>query len=1001
MKKQLLFLFTCIGLLSFNITEAQCVPNGSSHPAEGDFVQDQWTAYAYNRDYIFFGWIEVDPIYRGYYTDTNTYGAQNLNFDSQDSWVDNSSPSAASNYQGCNVENDEHIVNYRRKGFPAGFYQLKVWHDDAGQINLDGNVIYFQDGVRQNYDAATVYLDEDSELSFAWEEDAGDSYGRLEFIKEIDDFGQGEWLVSVYNTVSFTDFAGTFTQAGISFSAPWPYNFIATPSDAPGYTGSAVGTDNSYVYRRAGFPCGFYSIDVGAYDDDAELIIDGVSVWSATGYSTDLIEDVWSGYLGNDSKIEMFVTNNGGGSTTAELAFNRLDSASANQTIWTGMQSSNTSDPANWCPALPDSSKDVYIPSQSLTANSPVLNADLSMGSLQMASDASLDLTANKLTLFDDFVNNGVLVDNHINNLDMQGANTSISGNGVEIDILDVQASGVSVAVNNGEDVRINKYVKITNGSLETNDKLTLACRFDDMTQRVAQIDNLDNASITGEVATEQCIPGRRAFRFVTSPVTTSTNIHQNWQEGATAYNHDPKPGYGTHITGSTTDQTNGLDSTPSGNPSMFGFDNAAQEWTTVTSTNAAGDVLEAGTPYYLMVRGSRAINVHSNTAVPDNTVLRATGVVRQGDIDMAANFNADTDAFNFFGNPYPAAVNMIEVMDQAANLHKDYYLWDPNLGGAADYNTDSNNLGGRGAYVTMDVETAGNSAVPSNSDANEFLQPGQAVFVKATGTGTPQMLFKESYKDVEANQRDVFRSSENAITYMDVNLYEATDFQAGETALDGFRIKFSDAYTTNAGNEDAIKFGNLDENIAVLNNGGQLAIDRRNYPVEDEIVPLFTNQYRSEDYSLTFNFTNWDNLSVYVIDYYLDTETAITTDNNVYSFAVENDLEASIDTNRFALKFSTSNLGVEDTSLDANWVLYPNPVKNGEQVFIRLPKQEQGRWEINITDMLGKRVFQQEKTLSSEELQLDNLNLNAGVYLVQLQSKESTKIYTKKLLVK
>lgn len=698
----------------------------------------------------------------------------------------------------------------------------------------------------------------------------------------------------------------------------------------------------------------------------------------------------------------MRIANTGGGVTAAGLEFNRLDDATANETVWTGRQDSNTSNPANWCPAMPDSNSDVYIPPASLTANSPILNADLNVGTLRMAPDAIFDMSANKLTVFGSMMHHNTWDDAHIHHLVMRSPNSAFTGKAAEIDVLEVRANGVHISLDAGENLRINERVQVVNGSLETNEQLTLACRFDNFTQRVAQIDNLDSATITGNVITEQCIPARRAFRFISSPVTTTTTIHQNWQEGATAYNDNPNPGYGTHITGTqgNADQWNGFDYTPGGNPSLFTFDNATQSWAAVDNTNAPDAILEAGKPYYFMVRGSRAINVHSNTAIPDNTILRATGSVRQGDIDMATNFNADANTFNFFGNPYPAAVDMVAVMSQATHLQKDYYLWDPNLGGAVDYNTDSNNLGGRGAYVTIDVESPGASAVPSGSDANQFLQPGQAAFVKASGTGTPQMLFKESYKNVQANQTDVFRFSENTISFMDINLYETSDLQMGETALDGFRIKFSDTYTTDVTEEDAIKFGNLDENIAVANGEDLLAIDRRNYPTEEEIIPLFTNQYRNTAYTLTFDFNNWTDLSVYLVDYYLGPETAITQEDNLYSFSIETDVEASTDANRFALKFSTENLGVEENTLETNWVLYPNPVKSGEQVYIRLPKHEQGSWKINITDMLGKQVWQQEKTINTEGMTLNDLNLSPGVYLVRLQSTQEAKTYTKKLLV-
>ena len=82
----------------------------------------------------------------------------------------------------------------------------------------------------------------------------------------------------------------------------------------------------------------------------------------------------------------------------------------------------------------------------------------------------------------------------------------------------------------------------------------------------------------TGTVEVERFIPAGdnlnniptnlgRAFRLLTSTVTTTSSIKDNWQEGVNnvdlnpANNQNPNPGYGIHITGSTTG-ANGFDAT-------------------------------------------------------------------------------------------------------------------------------------------------------------------------------------------------------------------------------------------------------------------------------------------------------------------------------------------------------------------------------------------------------------------------------------------------------
>jgi len=83
-----------------------------------------------------------------------------------------------------------------------------------------------------------------------------------------------------------------------------------------------------------------------------------------------------------------------------------------------------------------------------------------------------------------------------------------------------------------------------------------------------AQLDEF-SGTITGDVTVERYISAKRAFRFVSTAVTTPNSIFENWQEGG-----EIPIELGTHITGSTTD-ANGFDATQTGNASLFTFDNS------------------------------------------------------------------------------------------------------------------------------------------------------------------------------------------------------------------------------------------------------------------------------------------------------------------------------------------------------------------------------------------------------------------------------------------
>src|SRR5690606_11829302 len=139
---------------------------------------------------------------------------------------------------------------------------------------------------------------------------------------------------------------------------------------------------------------------------------------------------------------------------------------------------------------------------------------------------------------------------------------------------------------------------------------------------------------------------------------TTSNSIHANWQEGATSNTHNPNPGFGTHITGSLIDQQNGFDKTSTGNPSMFTVNVATQQFQAIGNTDL--NILEAGNPYLLFVRGGRDIDLNNNLAAGE-TVLRATGSLFTG--TKTQNFpTASTGNFVMFGNPYPSTVDINNV---------------------------------------------------------------------------------------------------------------------------------------------------------------------------------------------------------------------------------------------------------------------------------------------------------------------------------------------------
>lgn len=452
-------------------------------------------------------------------------------------------------------------------------------------------------------------------------------------------------------------------------------------------------------------------------------------------------------------------------------------------------------------------------------------------------------------------------------------------------------------------------------------------------------------------VTVERLIPGKRAFRFLTSPVHTTGSIKANWMEGqnnpAPAYsiNNNSTIGYGTHITGSP-EPANGFDVTATNNPSLFSYNNNNQMWEPQPNTN---NTMVAGYPYRLLVRGNRGIDLSNNAALPTSTILRTTGNLQLGtvtyDNNSTPSINGITGKYSFVGNPYACPVNWDNLVKPGLSAY--YYVWDPTL------NT-------RGAYATY----GNNITTPSNSLIDQNIQPGQAFFVRTTAAN-PSLTFNENNKT--SVHKSVYRGAlSNPI--LSVQLLFDTIGTTDQTA-DGFSVIFNDDFSRDFGDEDAVKLINLDENMAIESCRSFFSIEGRPPLTSMDSVQIHLSQLRQKNYYLKIlpmGFT--DNLEVVMKDNFLKTRLSIELNKEIIvPFEISND-PASSSPNRFIINFKPT------------WVLTTNIVE------LRASKKDSKVelfWRVNSTNTIEKfeversvdgRAFHKQATLSSNE-QKDALN--------------------------
>jgi hypothetical protein len=457
--------------------------------------------------------------------------------------------------------------------------------------------------------------------------------------------------------------------------------------------------------------------------------------------------------------------------------------------------------------------------------------------------------------------------------------------------------------------------------------------------------------TVTGvnNIQVERYIPSKRAFRFLSPSVTTTTTIKQNWQENA-----GTTAGLGTHITG-TGGATNGFDVTATNNPSLFTFTNGS--WSAVTNTNV--NVLTAGTPYRLMVRGDRTTDLTSNTSSATATTLRATGTLKTG--NFTPTLNQSADGFSLIGNPYQAPIDIKAILTASTNMSSNVvYYWDPTLNA-------------RGGYVTRDLTTDVNDVT---SSFNQYVQPGQAVFVKKDNTANvPTMTITEANKSVANASAGVFR---NTNTSTDFGLLRV-NLQANNQTIEGALALFNDNYTWNVTSEDATKMSNLDEEVSFVQNNTNLAIALQSNPSATSELPIKIDKMRHTNYQWQFELNNYSGATPYLYD---NTNNSYTQINNgtVVPFTVD-----STTTNRFKIVFQNGVLS--NATFDNELAIYPNPAKSGASFYA------DGITEATVTvyNLLGQTIPVQTKSEGTTLQVTPNTNLSQGVYLVNITSKGTT----------
>ena len=602
--------------------------------------------------------------------------------------------------------------------------------------------------------------------------------------------------------------------------------------------------------------------------------------------------------LGIDTIIcDLYVS--GGGADFFLAARSKIGINVKAKNTWLGVNS-NWNDPQNWCPNVPSSTTDLTIPVVGNNIYPVIGSSTASVKNLTIATGASVIVNGSGvLEISGTIVNNGTLnATSGTMRFNGTTAQTIAGSNfiGHTLENLTVSnPAGLNISASANDTLNITGTVTFghANATLNTGNNLTLKSSAS-ATANVASLGNGNN--IIGNVTVERFISAGRKWRFLSVPVTGSQTFKDAWQEGATIAMQNPTPGYGFILGSPSNAIAQGFDVTSPGGPTVKTYDGATNSWIGISSTTNPMNIVDG---YMVFVGGNRTA---LNNA--QSTILRTRGTLKQ---QSQTTITVPEATFVSIGNPYASPLSIPNITK--TNIQDVFYVWDPKLGGSY----------GLGGYqtITYDIEEGVYFAAPGGGSYPQITFPltsvnniesGQAFFVRGmNGAGSGSIQFMETAKSAGDNNL-VFRNpvsnasnSKRIVASLLVN-------QSGSFKItDAIITRYDEQYDNNYGNEDILKIGNTNENLAVKSNNKQLVIDNRKTVSPTDTIHLQLTGVRIQNYRWKMNLSNMDIAGVTAFLYDMYTQTYSLLDLNGETnidFNVQNN-GGSYASDRFKIVFS------------------------------------------------------------------------------------------------
>lgn len=608
---------------------------------------------------------------------------------------------------------------------------------------------------------------------------------------------------------------------------------------------------------------------------------------------------------------------------------------------------------------------------------------------LNMASDASILLSERSyLEIKSDLINEGQI--NGSGTIVLSGAQPlqTLSGGGkINVGHLELVRSHQTNQSSLQTSVAIKNTVKLSKGVLYANGKLRLLANTSG-TAALLPLMYPDSTAILGELTVEQLITGSfpapataRGWRLITAPVYHGRKNNQNYYQVKDIQ-------YRVFVTGPG-GPGNGFDPSIYNGGTIYTHDQAlpgslAQKYSSLSTVQQE---LPFGKGIYLFSRGDRRLPdayqkqiqgpVFSN---PNAYIIDHQGYVFSGPLEVPLQ-NRDHgnpgDGFNLLGNPYPAGI----VWSKLSKVNTGPFIW------------------------TFD---AMNNAYRVTDDPNFVIPMGTGFFVRVNrGAATGSVAFLESSKAVDIGvvkdtgplMAGLSEVCSDPVSRLQVRL-------SREGISDDYVLKFREGGSNAVTDADAPKIEGGYVSLAGIAEDGQLlAIEERDQVTKVTETRLLVKAWDMGSYKFSFSGLNElfnSNMTITLLDHRLNSRKVITEQEHTHHFYLSQ-AEARSGSDRFSLLFQSKS-NVETPALDVAKNLlqiYPNPFSS--DFYVRTKNLSINKPELIVRDIMGKVMLTIEHSPLSpdQDFKVENLDLPAGIYLLELREQQSHKLISTLKMIK